>query len=131
SRGAAFGDVDNDGDTDVLLTNNNGPARLLLNRVGNSNNWLGLRLQGRRANRDMLGASVEAFVTPKQVLLRRARTDGSYLSSQDPRVLVGIGRAERVEAVRVRWPDGAVEEWKSPPVNRYLTLKEGTSQGKK
>jgi hypothetical protein len=131
SRGAAVGDVDNDGDTDVLVTNNNGPARLFLNKVGNRNHWLGLRLPGKSANRDMLGARVEVVLTPKRVLWRRARTDGSYLSSQDPRVLVGIGSAERVELVRVRWPDGSVEEWKNPPINRYLTLKQGTSPGKK
>lgn len=130
-RGAAFGDVDNDGDTDVLITNNNGPARLFLNRVGNSNHWLGLRLLGKSVNRDMLGARVEVVVTLKRVLWRRARTDGSYLSSQDPRVLVGIGSAERVLVVRVRWPDGSTEEWKNPPINRYLTLKQGTSAGKK
>ena len=131
SRGAAFGDVDNDGDTDVLVTNNNGPARLFLNRIGNQNHWLGLRLIGRKANRDMLGARVEVVVAPKQVLLRRARTDGSYLSSQDPRVLVGLGAAQRVQAVRVRWPDGVTEEWKDLPADRYLTLKEGTSAAKK
>ena len=131
SRGAAFGDVDNDGDTDVLVSNNNGPARLLINRVGNRNHWIGLRLLGKKANRDMLGARAEVVVTPKRVLWRRARTDGSYCSSQDPRVLVGLGSSERVEAVRVRWPDGGVEEWKSPPINRYLTLKEGASSGKK
>jgi hypothetical protein len=131
SRGAAFGDVDNDGDTDVLVTNNNGPARLFLNRIGNRNNWLGLRLPGKSSNRDMLGAGVEVIVTPKHVLWRRARTDGSYCSSQDPRVLVGIGSAERVLAVRVHWPEGSVEEWKNPPINRYLTLKEGASSGKK
>jgi hypothetical protein len=131
SRGAAFGDVDNDGDTDVLVTNNNGPARLFLNRIGNRNNWLGLRLLGKTTNRDMLGAKVEVVVTPKQVLSRRARTDGSYCSSQDPRVLVGLGSASRIETVRVRWPNGSVEEWKNPPINRYLTLKEGTSSVKK
>ncbi|HYN83901.1 MAG TPA: CRTAC1 family protein [Pyrinomonadaceae bacterium] len=131
SRGAAFGDVDNDGDTDVLVTNNNGPVRLFLNRAGNRNHWLGLRLVGRSAGRDMLGASVEVVVAPKRVLMRRARTDGSYLTSQDPRVLVGLGRAERVESVRVRWPGGAVEEWKSPPIDRYVTLKEGESAAKK
>lgn len=130
-RGAAFGDVDNDGDTDVLVLNNNGLARLFINRIGNRNNWLGLRLLGKRANRDMLGAKVEVVVTPKRVLSRRARTDGSYCSSQDPRVLIGIGLAERVEMVRVRWPDGSVEEWKTPPINRYLMLKEGTSSAKK
>jgi len=130
SRGAAFGDIDNDGDTDVLVSNNNGPARLFLNRVGNRNNWLGLRLLGNKANRDMLGAKVEVIVAPKRVLWRRARTDGSYCSSQDPRVLVGIGTSERVEALRVRWPDGGLDEWKSPPINRYLTLKEGTQRRK-
>jgi hypothetical protein len=127
SRGAAFGDVDNDGDTDVLISNNNGPARLLINRVGNRNHWLGLRLLDQKTKRDMLGARVEVQLTPKRVLSRQARTDGSYCSSQDPRVLVGLGAAERVEAVRVSWPDGSLEEWKSPPINRYLTLKEGTS----
>lgn len=131
SRGASFGDIDNDGDTDVLVSNNNGPARLLINRVGNRNHWLGLRLLGQKSNRDMLGARVEVGLAPKRGLLRRARTDGSYCSSQDPRVLVGLGSAERVETVRVRWPDGSLDEWKSPPINRYLTLKEGTSPEKK
>jgi hypothetical protein len=131
SRGAAFGDIDNDGDTDVLVSNNNGPARLLVNRLGNRNHWIGLRLLGQKANRDMLGATVQVELAPKRVLVRRARTDGSYCSSQDPRVLVGLGSAERVETVRVRWPDGSLEEWKSPPINRYLTLREGTSSEKK
>lgn len=131
SRGAAFGDVDNDGDTDVLVTNNNGPARLFINGVGNRNHWLGLRLVGGKAERDMLGARVEVSVAPGRVLHRRARTDGSYLSSQDPRVIVGLGAAQRVESVRVRWPGGAVEEWKSPQIDRYVTLKEGTSGTKR
>lgn len=131
SRGAAFGDIDNDGDTDVIVCNNNGPARLFVNRVGSRNHWLGLQLVGKKGNRDMLGARVEIEVIPKRVLWRRVRTDGSYCSSQDPRVLVGIGRAERVERVRVYWPDGRLEEWNSLPINRYLTLKEGTSSAKK
>lgn len=127
SRGAAFGDIDNDGDTDVLITNNNGPARLFLNQVGNRNHWLGLRLLG-KAKRDMLGTQVEIIVSEKNRLRRRVRTDGSYLSAHDPRVLVGLGGANKIKAVRVRWPSGAVEEWKDVPVDRYITLSEGSGR---
>ena len=123
SRGAAFGDIDNDGDADVLVTNNNGPVRLLLNKAGNRNHWLGLRLVD-KTGRDALGASVEVVVAKNQTLRRRVRTDGSYLSANDPRVLVGLERAIRVEAVRVRWPDGATVELKTPPVDRYTTIKQ-------
>lgn len=122
SRGAAFGDVDNDGDTDVLVANNNGPARMFLNDVGNKNHWLGLRLVGKTGG-DVLGARVEIFVTKDHVLRRRTRTDGSYLSANDPRVLVGLGQATRIHTVRVRWPDGTVDEWKDLPVDKYTTLK--------
>ena len=128
SRGAAFGDVDNDGDTDFLVTNNNGPARLFLNQVGNRNHWLGLRLVGKSV-RDMLGAQVEIVLDDNKILRRRARTDGSYLSGNDPRVLVGLGAATRVKVVRVRWPDGAVEEWKDVSIDRYTTLKQGRKDG--
>ena len=124
-RGAAFGDIDNDGDTDVLVTNNNGPAKLFLNEVGNRNHWLGLKLVGKNG-RDMLGARVEVVIKKGHVLWRRARTDGSYLNANDPRVLVGLGTASRVELVRVYWPDGSVEEWKGLPADRYTTLKQGT-----
>ena len=121
SRGAAFGDVDNDGDTDVLVTNNNGPARLFLNQVGNRNHWLGLRLLGKNG-RDMLGTQVGIVSADNNILWRRVRTDGSYLSASDARVLAGLGAATRVKAVRVRWPDGTTEEWKDLPVDRYMTL---------
>ena len=125
-RGAAFGDVDNDGDTDFLVNNNNGPARLFLNQVGNRNHWLGLRLVGKNG-RDMLGAQVEIVVDDKKILRRRVRTDGGYLSGNDPRVLAGLGPATRVKAVRVRWPDGTAEEWKDVKTNQYTILKEGVS----
>lgn len=121
-RGAAFGDVDNDGDTDVLVTNNNGPARLYVNEVGNRSHWLGLRLVS-KTGRDLLGAKVEIVVAKDRVLRRRVRTDGSYLSGNDPRVLVGLGAAERVQAVRVRWPDGTLDEFKDVAVDKYTTLK--------
>jgi hypothetical protein len=126
SRGAALGDVDNDGDTDVLVTNNNGPVRLLLNQVGSQNHWLGLRFVG-KSGRDMLGAQVEI----ETGLRRRVRTDGSYLSANDPRVLVGLGSGLKVRTVRIVWPSGAVEEWKDVVADRYTTLKEGFTQRRK
>ena len=130
-RGAAFGDIDNDGDVDVLITNSNGPARLLVNQPGNRNHWLGFKLIGRETNRDMLGARVEVVVSKNKTIWRRARTDGSYLSANDPRVIVGLGSVTQAELVRVRWPDGAVDEWPNPRIDQYITLKQGTGAAKK
>lgn len=127
SRGAAFGDIDNDGDTDVLVLNNNGPAHLLLNQVGSRQHWLGLRLVGTQEKRDMLGARVEVVRRNKTALWRRARTDGSYLSSNDPRVLVGLGTDANVDAVRVHWPNGQQETWSGLMVDHYVTLHQGTA----
>src|ERR1043165_6144835 len=126
SRGAAMGDVDNDGDTDVLVANNNGPVRLLLHQVGRQNHWLGSRFVG-KSGRDMLGAQVEI----ETGLRRRVRTDGSYLSANDPRVLVGLGSGLKVRTFRIVWPSGAVEEWKDVVADRYTTLKEGFTQRRK
>ena len=128
SRGVAFGDVDNDGDVDVLLTNNNGPVRLLINGVGDRNRWVGLRLVGAAAGRDMLGARVGVFRDAGPALWRRVRTGGSYVSASDPRVLVGLGRAAAVDRVRVVWPDGGVEEWGGVAIDRWTTLTEGTGR---
>lgn len=125
-RGAAFGDVDNDGDIDVLVTNNNGPARLLINHVGQRKRWIGLRLVGGPGLRDMLGARVGVFRNQGPPLWRRARADGSYASANDPRVLVGLGDAATVRFVRVVWPSGRVEDWTGTPTGRWITLKEGS-----
>jgi len=73
----------------------------------------------------MLGAQVEIVVDEKNTLRRRVRTDGSYLTGNDPRVLVGLGPISKIKAVRVVWPGGAVEEWKGVVADQYTTLKEG------
>jgi hypothetical protein len=125
SRGAAFGDVDDDGDLDVLQLNNSGRARLLVNQVGAANPWLGLRLVG-AGGRDLLGAVVEVIRPGAPTLWRRAHTDGSYASASDPRVLVGLGAADRVAAVRVHWPDGSIERFAAPPLRAYSTLRQGS-----
>ncbi len=124
SRGAAFGDVDNDGDVDILVVNNSGRARLLINHVGNQNHWLGLRLLN-RSKRDALGARVAVYRPSGAPLWRRVRADGSYASANDPRVLVGLGAAEAIRSVHVRWPGGQTEQWTDLPVDRYTTLQEG------
>ena len=126
SRGAAFGDVDNDGDTDILMANAAGPVRLLLNQVGNRRHWLGLRLLDPETRRDAVGARVAVVRPDGTTLWRRARADGSFAAANDPRVLVGLGDSAGVSRVRVFWPGGEVEEWTDVPADRYTTLTRGT-----
>ena len=127
SRGAAFGDVDNDGDTDVLVANAAGRAELLINQVGQRRDWLGLRLVGGgAASRDAVGARVAVTGSDGVTRRRRARADGSYASAHDPRVLIGLGdETAEALAVQVTWPDGRTETWPAAPVGRYSTLVEG------
>jgi len=124
SRGAAFGDVDNDGDTDVVVANNGGPAQLLLNAIGQRQHWIGLRLRNARGS-DAVGARVTLTQGTAHVRWRRARADGSYASANDPRVLIGLGNNTGGVHVRVMWPGGKVEEWPGLPIDRYTTLTEG------
>ena len=128
SRGAAFGDIDNDGDVDVVVGNNNGPTRLFINNVGSRAHWLGLRLTGGKGPRDMLGARAEIIRKDRPTLWRRVHADGSYASAGDPRILAGLGDSKERPTVRVRWPSGHVEEWHDVPIDRYTTLKEGTAK---
>jgi hypothetical protein len=116
-RGAAFGDVDNDGDIDVVVNNNNGPARLLINNIGNRKHWVGLKLV-----RDVPGARVEILRKNTPTLWRRARVDGSYASANDPRVLVGLGDSTETPVVRVHWPDGRTTDVKNVAIDRYVVV---------
>ena len=151
SRGAAFGDIDNDGDIDVVVSNIHGPARLLINNVGNRQHWMGVSLTAcapaptdiggaaRRlpqtpagaastcdSKRSALGAKVEIIRRAKPTLLRRARADGSYASANDPRVLVGLGESAEAPTVRVTWPTGTVEEWPEMAVDHWTSLTQST-----
>jgi len=129
SRGAAFGDVDNDGDTDVVVANDSGPIRLLINNVGSRKHWVGVRVLGRH-HRDSFGARVGIVRADGSTLWRRARADGSYASANDPRVLVGLGDTAKITKVRVEWPGGHAEEWTNVPVDRYTTLAQGYGNAK-
>jgi enediyne biosynthesis protein E4 len=125
-RGAAFGDVDNDGDTDVVVTNNNGAVQLLINQAAGKNHWVQVRLEQAPANRFALGARVGIERAGKPTLWRRVKTDGSYLSASDARVHVGLGGAAKIDAVVVHWPDGQRERWTTVASDRLVTLRRGT-----
>ncbi|MEM7349706.1 MAG: CRTAC1 family protein [Acidobacteriota bacterium] len=129
SRGAAVGDVDNDGDPDLLVLNNADAAQLLINQ--RTGHWLGLRLTG-IGGRDMLGAEVTLERPGQPPLVRQARSAASYLSANDPRVVFGLGSsAPMTDAGRrvvVRWPSGLVESWNDLEPNRYTTLTEGSGE---
>jgi hypothetical protein len=112
----------------VLVGNNNGRARLLINNIGNRNHWVGLRLVGERTRRDMLGARVGIIQKDGSTRWRRVRADGSYASANDPRVLVGLGDRAEAPSVQVRRPSGRVEEWSEIVIDRYTTLREGSGR---
>jgi len=130
SRGAAFGDINNDGAIDIVVANNNGPARLLLNQTRslNHNHWLLVRLEAGNGNRFAIGARVEVALHGRS-LLRRAYTDGSYLSANDIRVHFGLGEDTKIEKLIVNWPDGRREEWDRLEADRIVTIRQGTGRG--
>jgi len=120
SRGVAFGDVDRDGDPDVLMTNNSGPARLLLNQVGQDHPFLGLSLIDH--GRDAFGARAKITTSSGRTVSRRAHTDGSYASARDPRVRVGLGNDGGVRQVEVRWPNGSSSILRGLEPDEYYTV---------
>ncbi len=130
-RGVAFGDIDNDGRTDILVANCDGPLRLLINKVTNQNHWIGLRLVAhggpQAAVRDQVGARLQIIRDGAPTLWRRARADGSYASANDPRVIVGLGAFTAVPRVVVTWPSGRVETFANAPLDKYTTFVEGSA----
>jgi enediyne biosynthesis protein E4 len=128
-RGMALGDFDNDGAVDVLISNNNAAPLLLKNNAGKGNHWLGLSLAGKTCNRDAVGARI----TWQAADLKRNTMKiggGSYLSSHDPRLVLGLGPRTKVDLLEVKWPQPSnlIERFTDLPVDRYITIVEG--QGK-
>ena len=128
SRGSAVGDIDNDGDPDILVLNNAGPARLLLNQWPNDHHWLGLHLLDRKGGA-AVGARARVTTADGRVLWRRSRRDGSYASASDPRILVGLGDARGQVDLEVTWPDGSRQTWQGLRTDRYHRLTQGDGPG--
>jgi hypothetical protein len=122
ARGAAFGDVDNDGDIDVLVAHNNDAPALLINQQSSKNNWLELKLVGSKSNRDGIGAKVFVTVDGKRVC-DEVRSGYSYASANDIRVHFGLGRAKQA-TVEVRWPSGKRHTLGPTKANQILTVME-------
>lgn len=127
SRGAAFGDIDNDGDIDIVVSNNKGPARLLLNETGSRRHWIQIRLEATRGNRFGIGARIGVH-RGKDVLWRRVHSDGSYLCASDLRVHFGLGDQSRIDRIEVRWPEGSAETWTSVAADKLVVLRQGSGR---
>jgi hypothetical protein len=117
-RGAAFGDFDNDGDQDVLVTTNGGPAYLFRNDVTNGNRSIRVKLTGTKSNRDAIGATVRVFAS-RLSGSRTVKSGGSYLSQSELPVTFGIGRRNAVERMVIQWPSGRSDEFKNVKAGRY------------
>jgi predicted nucleotidyltransferase len=124
SRGAAFGDYDNDGDIDVLVINMNDRPTLLRNDTAAGNHWITIRLAGVKSNRDGIGARVR-IEAGKRRQMTTARGDGSYMSSSDMRAHFGLGDATRVDRLEIRWPSGVVETATGLAADRFYLAREG------
>ncbi|MCZ6560562.1 MAG: CRTAC1 family protein [Gammaproteobacteria bacterium] len=123
SRGAATGDFDNDGDIDLVISNNSGRARLLLNQVGNKNAWLGVSVLDATGKYHVTGSKVALIRENRAPLWRRVRTDGSYASASDPRIVFGLGGSRGPQTIEVTWPGGERERWSALAANRYHELR--------
>ena len=126
ARGLAIGDYNNDGRLDVLIGNNGGAPLLLRNRAGAGNHWLGVRLEGVKSNRDAVGAHI-TWSAGGVERTRMKNGGGSYLSAHDPREVLGIGAAAKLDWLEVRWPrpSDRVERFTDLPVDAYVRITEG------
>ncbi len=131
ARGMAIGDFDNDGAVDVLIATNDGAPVLLHNAVGNQGHWLGINLVGTKSNPDAIGARI-TYQSGDLKQQRMKVGGGSFLSSHDPRMVLGIGKRAKLDWVEVQWPQpgGKVERFTDLPIDRYITIVEGSGKWK-
>ena len=124
ARGAAFGDLDNDGLVDVAINCNDGPTIILRNRVGHGNHWLALNLIGSTSNRDAIGSRIRLLTESGQQQTRFVSTAGSYISASDKRAHFGLGSSKKIRLIEITWPSGIVQRLESVAVDQILTVKE-------
>ncbi len=126
ARGLAVGDFDNDGALDVLIANNGDAPVLLRNNAAKGHNWLGIKLQGVTCNRDAIGTKI-VWKAGGKTMHRLKSGGGSYLSSHDPREVLGVGTASKVDELEIHWaaPSNRVDKFVNLEVNRYMEIKEG------
>lgn len=127
ARGLAVGDLWNDGKLSVVITNMNARASLLVNQVRSANHWVGVKTEGVKSNRDGLGARIRVKAGSR-VLVDEVRSGSSYNSSSDRRVHFGLGAADKIDWIEIRWSSGLTEVFENPGVDRILNLKEGTGK---
>jgi hypothetical protein len=129
ARGLAIGDFNNDGAVDVLVAVNDGPPVLLRNNAAAKNHWLGLNLIGKKSNPDAIGAHI-SYQARDLKQTRFKVGGGSYLSSHDPRIVLGLAKHEKLDWLEIKWPQpsGLVQRFTDLPINRYITLTEGDPQ---
>jgi hypothetical protein len=123
-RGAAFGDIDNDGDVDIVINNLDGAPQLLRNDGGNANNSVLIKTIGVKSNRDGIGARVK-IVAGDLTQKDEVRSGASYISHNDLRLHFGLEKRSRIDLIEIRWPSGVVDKITNANVNRILTIKEG------
>ncbi|HYN24884.1 MAG TPA: CRTAC1 family protein [Pyrinomonadaceae bacterium] len=123
SRGAAFGDYDNDGDIDILINSVNGPPELLRADSSNQNNWIKIKTIGVKSNRDGIGARIKC-VTEDGSQIDEVRSGGSYYSQNDLRVHFGLGGNQKVKALEIQWPSGQVDTLSNIAANQLIIVKE-------
>jgi hypothetical protein len=126
-RGSAVADYDNDGDSDIAVSNSGGPL-LLLRNDGRQGGWLGVQLVGRKSNRHGIGARLVAETPAGKALTRIVLAGSSYYSTADPRVLFGLGSEKAVKKLTIYWPSGTVQTLENLPAGKYVKVEETASR---
>jgi hypothetical protein len=124
SRGCAFGDIDNDGDIDIVVNNLDGPPSLLRNNGGNKNNWLLIKCTGTRSNRSAIGARIKVTVAGRSQI-REVMSGSSYYSQSDLRQHFGLAREAKADLIEISWPSGVKDSFSNVTANRFITVQEG------